>query len=78
MVGRIKRARRKQVSDVAAWLGASVNAIDETNAWDVFVGGRHIGIIRYEPRARVWLARAGKETTLGDLKGCLRFVIRRY
>lgn len=78
MMGRITRARRQRVTAIAATLGASVAAIGETNKWDVLVAGQRAGAIRYDSRARVWLATTGTEATIGDLVGCLQFVIRRY
>jgi hypothetical protein len=59
-------------------LGATIVDYGEMNEWGVAVAGKHVGDIRYEPRAKVWLARNGTESTIGDLAGCLRFVIRRY
>jgi hypothetical protein len=78
MASRITQDRHARVSEVAATLGATVADSGEMNGWDVAVAGKHVGDIRYEPRARVWLATTGTESTVGDLAGCLRFVVRRY
>ena len=77
MAVRIKQERERQVAEVAMALGATVATIDEANRWDVLVGHRRAGTIRYHPLARVWLASTGTGTTVGDLTGCLRFVIHR-
>ncbi len=77
MGSRIMQNRNAQVTEAAATLGATIADSDEMNAWDVAVAGKHIGAIRYEPRAGVWLATTGTESTVGDLAGCLRFVVRR-
>jgi hypothetical protein len=77
MSSRSMQNRTAEVADAAAAFGATMADSDEKNFWDVAVAGKHIGVIRYEPRARVWLATAGTESTVGDLTGCLRFVVRR-
>lgn len=69
--------RNARVTETAATLGATVADSDETNAWDVAVAGKHLGALRYESRAGIWLATTGTESTIGDLEGCLRFVVRR-
>lgn len=78
MVGRTLEARKAEVIETAATLGAAIVERDEANEWGITVAGKHLGHIRYEPRARVWLATTGPESTVGDLADCLRFVIRRY
>jgi hypothetical protein len=77
MANRILQERSASVSEMAAALGASVTERDERNVWDVAVAGKHAGQIRHEPRAHLWLASTGAESTVGDLAGCLQFVIRR-
>jgi hypothetical protein len=66
-----------RVDEAAATLGASIVDRGELTAWGIAMAGKHIGDIRYEPRAGIWLATSGIESTIGDLVGCLRFVIRR-
>ena len=64
------------VKATAAMLGASVN-MSKRNLWNVVVDNKHAGQIRYEPRINLWVATTGKESTVGDLAGCLQFVICR-
>jgi hypothetical protein len=78
MANRIKQERSARVSEIATTLGATVTESGERNVWDVAVAGKPAGKIRHEPRARVWLATTGTESTVGDLVGCLQFVIRRF
>lgn len=73
----ITQKRQAQVAAIAAALGARVAVSEERNHWDVSVAGKPIGRIRYDARAKLWLATTGKETTVGPLLGCLAFVIRR-
>ena len=78
MASRITQDRNARISEVAATLGATVVDSGEVNEWDVAVAGKRVGAIRFDARARVWLATTGTGSTVGDLAGCLRFVIRRY
>jgi hypothetical protein len=77
MAGRIMQERSAEVREAAAALGATVADSGARNTWEVAVAGKHAGKIRHDPRARLWLATTGTETTIGDLAGCLQFVIRR-
>ena len=77
MSSRVMQNRIADVAEAAAALGATVADSAKKNFWNVAVAGKYIGAIRYEPRARVWLATTGTESTVGDLTGCLRFVVRR-
>lgn len=77
MAKSIMQERSARVREIAATLGVTVAEGDQRNVWDVGVAGKQAGKIRHEPRARVWLATTGTESTIGDLEGCLRFVIRR-
>ncbi len=77
MAGRIVEQRSAEVAEMAVAFGATVTPGGRRNLWEVAVAGKHAGKIRYDSGAHLWLATTGKETTLGDLAGCLRFVIRR-
>ena len=76
MAGRILQERQRRVNEAAAAVGATVVEGDRMNLWDVAVLGTKIGQLRYEPRARVWLATTGTKSTVGDLVGCVRFVVQ--
>ncbi len=77
MATRIMQDRHAEVSQAAATLGATIADSGERNWWEITLAGKRVGDIRYEPPTRVWLATTGIESTVGDLTGCLRFVIRR-
>lgn len=77
MAMRIMQERIAQASEMATVLGARIAPSEERNLWNVVVAEKHAGQIRFEPRARVWLATAGAESTIGDLQGCIKFVIDR-
>ena len=53
-------------SEAAATLGATVST-GAKEPVGIAVAGKPAGKIRYEPRARVWLASTGTESTIGDL-----------
>ena len=73
----ITQDRNAQVNEAAAALGASIAGSYEQNEWNVIVAGKHVGTIRFSPRARVWLAKTGNASTVGELLGCLKFLISR-
>jgi len=73
----VTEKRAAAVKDAARPLGATALDNDERNLWDIAIAGAHIGQVRHDPRARVWLAKARGESTVGDLDGCLRFVVGR-
>jgi hypothetical protein len=74
---RVVQDRCAQLAQAAAVLGAIVSNVGDANEWNVIAAGSEVGRIRYDPRARLWLATTGAESTIGDLAGCLQFVIRR-
>lgn len=78
MAKSVVQERNERLEKVATILGASVAASEIKNRWNVTVAENQAGAIRFDPRARVWLATTGTETTVGDMVGCLRFVICRY
>ena len=47
----IMQERKARLNEAAAMLGATVVDNGEMNEWGVAVVGRHVGDIRYEPRA---------------------------
>ena len=73
MASRIVQDREAHLRDAATAVGASVVPSGASNRWRVAIAGRPVGDLRYEPRAGVWLATTGTDSTVGDMPGCLQF-----